>query len=119
MGPEWIGIAPHAMEGFQVSKRDSGTGEGFSGQRGNYQGDCQGVIKEIVQCALNNVNPVHIVLLCVCCANKRIVFRLWRPASSSRNPCNDMYVNAPILSWGENPPVIIARPGEIYVSQQW
>jgi transposase InsO family protein len=43
---------------------------------------------------------------------------LWRPACSGRNPCNDMYVNAPILCWGENPPVIIARPGEIYVSRQ-
>jgi hypothetical protein len=29
--PEWTGIAPHAKEGFQVSKRDSGTGEGSSG----------------------------------------------------------------------------------------
>ncbi len=40
LGPEWTGVAPHAKEGFQVSKRDSGTGEGFSRQRGNYQGDC-------------------------------------------------------------------------------
>ncbi len=23
LGPEWTGIAPHAKEGFQVSKRDS------------------------------------------------------------------------------------------------
>ncbi len=38
LGPEWTGVAPHAKEGFQVSKRDSGTGNGFSGQRGNYQG---------------------------------------------------------------------------------
>jgi hypothetical protein len=40
LGPGWTGIAPHAKEGFQVSKRGSGTGEGFSRQRGNYQGDC-------------------------------------------------------------------------------
>ncbi len=26
LGPEWMGIAPHAKEGFQVSKRGSGTG---------------------------------------------------------------------------------------------
>ncbi len=26
LGPEWTGIAPHAKEGFQVSKRDSETG---------------------------------------------------------------------------------------------
>jgi hypothetical protein len=38
LGPEWTGIAPHAKEGFQVSKRDSGTGEGSSGRGGNYQG---------------------------------------------------------------------------------
>jgi hypothetical protein len=48
LGPEWTGVAPHAKEGFQVSKRDSGTEEGFSGQRGNRQG----VIKGIVPCAL-------------------------------------------------------------------
>ncbi len=39
LGPEWTGVAPHAKEGFQVSKRDLGTGEGFSRHRGNYQGD--------------------------------------------------------------------------------
>ncbi len=47
LGPEWTGVAPHAKEGFQVSKRDSGTGEGFQAEgelsRGfikGYQGDC-------------------------------------------------------------------------------
>ncbi len=30
LGPGWTGITPHAKEGFQVSKRESGTGEGFS-----------------------------------------------------------------------------------------
>jgi hypothetical protein len=29
-GTGWTGIAPHAKKGFQVSKRGSGTGEGFS-----------------------------------------------------------------------------------------
>ncbi len=38
LGPEWTGIAPHAKEGFQVSKRDSGTGEGSSRQRGVIKG---------------------------------------------------------------------------------
>jgi hypothetical protein len=29
LGPEWTGVAaPHTKEGFQVSKRDSGTGKG-------------------------------------------------------------------------------------------
>jgi hypothetical protein len=44
LGPEWTGVAPHAKEGFQVSKRDSGTGEGSSG-RGE-------IVKRIVLCAL-------------------------------------------------------------------
>ncbi len=52
LGPEWTGITPHAKEGFQVSKRDSGTGEGSSGKRGIIKGTHQGVIKGIVPCAL-------------------------------------------------------------------
>jgi hypothetical protein len=52
LGPEWTGIAPHAKEGFQVSKGDSGTGEGSSGRRGIIKGVHQGVIKGIVSCAL-------------------------------------------------------------------
>jgi hypothetical protein len=32
LGPGWTGIAPHAKEGFQVSKRGPGTGEGFPGK---------------------------------------------------------------------------------------
>ncbi len=52
LGPEWTGVAPHAKEGFQVNKRDSGTGEGFSRQGGNYQGGSSKVIKGIVPRAL-------------------------------------------------------------------
>jgi hypothetical protein len=51
-GPEWTGVAPHAKEGFQVSKRDSGTGVGFFRQRGNYHGESSRGIKGIVPCAL-------------------------------------------------------------------
>jgi hypothetical protein len=40
LGPEWTGIAPHAKEGFQVSRRDSRTGEGLSRQRGLQRGSC-------------------------------------------------------------------------------
>jgi hypothetical protein len=47
LGPGWTGIAPHRKEGFQVSKRDSGTREGRQAKgklargisKGNYQGD--------------------------------------------------------------------------------
>ncbi len=52
LGPEWTRIAPHAKEGFQVSKGDSGTGEGSSGRRGIIKGVHQGVNKGIVSCAL-------------------------------------------------------------------
>ncbi len=54
------GIAPHAKEGFQESKKGSGTGEGFSRQ-GDYQGDC-------AMCLRYNANLVHIVpIVCMSC----------------------------------------------------
>ncbi len=37
-GPEWTGSHHNAKEGFQVSKRGSGTGERFSRQRGIIKG---------------------------------------------------------------------------------
>jgi hypothetical protein len=55
-----MGIVPHAKEGFQVSKRDSGTGEGFSRQRGIIKGDRQGVVKGIVPCAANIMSTLYI-----------------------------------------------------------
>ncbi len=67
VGPEWTGIAPHAKEGFQVSKRDLGTEKGSSRQRGiikgivkGYQRDCQGVIKGIVPCAYGIMSILYI-----------------------------------------------------------
>jgi hypothetical protein len=45
-------VAPHAKEGFHVSKRDSETGEGSSGRGEIIKGVRQGVIKGIVPCAL-------------------------------------------------------------------
>jgi hypothetical protein len=54
--------------GFQVSKRDSGTGEGFSRRRGIIKGDHQGVSRGLCHVLLYNVNPVHIVLIvCMSC----------------------------------------------------
>ncbi len=47
LGPEWTGIAPHA-----VSKRESGTGEGSLGKRGIIKGIRQEDIKGIVPYAL-------------------------------------------------------------------
>ncbi len=52
LGPEWTGVAPRAEEGFQVSKRDSGKGEGSSGRGEIIKEDRQGVTKGIVSCAL-------------------------------------------------------------------
>ncbi len=43
LGPEWTGVAPPAKEGFQVIKRDSGTGEGSPGKGGIIKGIHQGV----------------------------------------------------------------------------
>ncbi len=67
LGPEWTGIAPHAKEGFQVSKRVSGIGKGSTRQRGiikgivkGYQRDCQGVIKGIVPCASGIISILYI-----------------------------------------------------------
>ncbi len=39
LGPGWMRIAPHKEEGFQVSKRDSGT-------RGVIKGNWQGELTE-------------------------------------------------------------------------
>jgi hypothetical protein len=63
-------------EGFQVSKRNSGTGEGSSGGRGIIKGIHRGLSRGLCHVLSYNVNPVYIVLLCVCRAKKRIVFRL-------------------------------------------
>jgi hypothetical protein len=67
LGSEWTGIVPHAQEGFQVSKRDSGTGEGSSKQRGtikgiarDYQRDHPRVIKGIVPCASRLMSILYI-----------------------------------------------------------
>jgi hypothetical protein len=65
--------APCKEEGFQVSKRDLRE-KGVS--KGNLQGELARGIKTKLCHVPDNVNPVYIVLLCVCCANKRIVFRL-------------------------------------------
>jgi hypothetical protein len=63
LGPEWTGIAPHANEGFQVSKRGTGTGEGLSGQRGI----TKGTVKGIVPYASDIMSTLYIsCCLCVC-----------------------------------------------------
>ncbi len=62
LGPEWTGVAPHAKEGVQVSKRDSGAGKGSPG-KGDYQGDSS---RGLCHALSYIVNPVYIVLLCVC-----------------------------------------------------
>jgi hypothetical protein len=65
LGPEWMGIAPHIKEGFQVSKRGFRSRGGIFQAKGDYQGDCQG------DCAMYlryNANLVHIVpIVCMSC----------------------------------------------------
>jgi hypothetical protein len=61
--PEWTGVAPHTKEGFQVSERDLGTGEGSPGKGGIIKGTHKGV------CAMYLILStlyIHIVLLCEC-----------------------------------------------------
>jgi hypothetical protein len=72
LGPGWTGVAPHAKEGFQISKRDSRIGEGSSGKGGIIKG----VVKGFVPYALIYCQPcIYRALVCMS-ANKRIVFRL-------------------------------------------
>ncbi len=77
LGPEWTGVTPHAKEGFQVSERDLGTGEGSPDKggiiKGNYQGDSSRGLCHV----LSYCQPcIYILCYCVYVANKRIVFRL-------------------------------------------
>jgi hypothetical protein len=73
LGPQWTGIAPHAKEGFQVSKRGSGTVEGISGQREITKGIITGIIKGIVPCASDIMPTLYISCqLCVCRANTEL-----------------------------------------------
>jgi hypothetical protein len=68
LGPEWTGIAPHAKEGFQVSKRDSGTGRDSLGRRGLSRGIVKGLSRGLCHVLQYSVNPVHIVLIvCMSC----------------------------------------------------
>jgi hypothetical protein len=65
LGPGWTEITPHAKEGFQVSKRGSGTEEGFSRQRG--------ITKGIVPCTSDIMLTLYISCqLCVRRANKEL-----------------------------------------------
>jgi hypothetical protein len=52
LGPEWTRVTPHTKEGFQVSKRDSGTGRVHQA-KGDYQrGLSGGFVEGFVPCAL-------------------------------------------------------------------
>ncbi len=71
LGPEWTGVAPHAKEGFQVSKRDSGTGEGSSGRGGNCQGDSsRGYQGDCVMCS-HIMSTLYIYRAIVCMLTKK------------------------------------------------
>ncbi len=64
LGPGWTRIAPHRREGFQVSKRDSGT-RGVI--KGSYQGELPRGVTKGLRHVLSIVNLyVCIVLLCEC-----------------------------------------------------
>jgi hypothetical protein len=76
LGPVWTGIAPHTKEEFQVSKRTREQGRVLQAEGELSRGFIRGLSRELCHVLSYNVNPVYIVLMCVCCANKRIVFRL-------------------------------------------
>ncbi len=73
LGPGWSRIAPPKEEGFQVSKRDSGT-KGVI--KGNWQGELtRGVNRGCAICFMLS-SCIYVSCYCVNVANKRIVFRL-------------------------------------------
>jgi hypothetical protein len=69
LGPEWTGIAPHAKEGFQVSRRDSGTGEGSSGRRGIIKGTPRGYQGDCAMCShiVSTLYTVYRAIVCMSC----------------------------------------------------
>ncbi len=75
LGPEWTGIAPHAKEGFQVSRGTWEQGRVLQAE-GESRGFIKGLLRELCHVLSCNAKPVYIVLLCARHANKRIVFRL-------------------------------------------
>jgi hypothetical protein len=52
LGPEWTGVAPHTKEGFQVSKRDLGTGRVCQATGELPKEISGGFVKGFVPCAL-------------------------------------------------------------------
>jgi hypothetical protein len=73
LGPGWTRITPHRNEGFQVSKRDSGTrGESKGVIKGNYQGE---LARGCTICLVLS-SCTYVSCYCVNVASKRIVFRL-------------------------------------------
>jgi hypothetical protein len=69
LGPGWTRIAPRRKEGFQVSKRGSGT-------RGVIKGSVKRTRQGAAPCALILSSCTYVSCYCVNVANKRIVFRL-------------------------------------------
>ncbi len=64
LGPGWTRIAPHRKEGFQVSKRDSGTRGAI---KGGHQGELSKGVTKGLRHVLSIVNLyICIMLLCEC-----------------------------------------------------
>ncbi len=76
LGLEWTGIAPHAKEGFQVSRGTREQGRVLQAEGELSRGFIKGLLRELCHVLSCNVKPVYILPLCVRHANKRIVFRL-------------------------------------------
>jgi hypothetical protein len=76
LGPEWTGVAPHAKEGFQVSKRDSGTREVRQAKEELSRGIIRGIRQGVCAMCSHILSILYISCYYVYVANKRIVFRL-------------------------------------------
>jgi hypothetical protein len=59
LGPEWTGIAPHAKEGFQVSRGTRKQGRVLQAEGELSRGFIKGLLRELCHV------PVYIVLLCI------------------------------------------------------
>jgi hypothetical protein len=73
LGPGWTKIASHRKEGFQVSKRNSGT-RGVI--KGSYQGELPRGVTKGLRHVLKLSTCTYVSCYCVNVAIKRIVFRL-------------------------------------------
>ncbi len=65
LGPEWTAVAPHAKEGFQVSKRDSGTGRVHQAKGELSRGIIKGIRRGVCAMCSHILSTLYILCYCV------------------------------------------------------